>query len=152
VTEAADRAAERALVGTYRVLSMESTTDDGEVERQFGERPEGFITYTPEGYMMALLSRPDRAPFVDGDILGGRPEEQIAAFVSASAFAGRYEVVDGRIAHHLEAASFPNWKGTTQVREYELTATHLVLKPPRLLMNGKWRTSRVDLERLPLRT
>ena len=143
-----DPQAARALVGTYRVLSMDSTADDGEVQRQFGDRPEGFITYTAEGYMMALLSRPGRAPFVDGDIMGGRPEEQVAAFLSASAFAGRYEVVGGKIAHHLEAASFPNWKGTTQVRDYELTPTHLTLRPPRLLMNGKWRTSRVHLERL----
>jgi hypothetical protein len=141
--------ANRDLVGTYRLLSMEAYSDDGTVERSFGEHPEGFITYTPEGYMMALLSRADRAPFVDGDILAGRPEEQISAFVSASAFAGRYEVREGKVFHYLEAASFPNWKGTTQARDYELTPTHLTLFPPKLLMQGKLRTSRVHFERLP---
>jgi hypothetical protein len=136
------------LVGTYRFLSMEHYSEDGSVGRPFGEAPEGFMTYTPEGYMMALLSRSDRVPFVGGDILGGTQEEQISAFMTASSFAGRYEVRDGQIHHHLEAASFPNWKGTTQPRDFELTETHLKLYPPALLMDGQLRTSRVVLERL----
>ena len=141
--------ASRTLVGTYRVLSMESFAEDGTVARQFGEHPEGFITYTGEGYMMALLARADRAPFTGGDILRGRPEEQISAFESASSFAGRYEIKGGKIFHYLEAASFPNWKGTTQARDYELTPTHLTLFPPKLLMDGQLRTSRVRLARSP---
>ncbi|MGA8371411.1 MAG: lipocalin-like domain-containing protein [Acidimicrobiales bacterium] len=136
------------LVGTYRLVSMEHYADDGEVGRPFGDAPEGFITYTPEGYMLAILSRPDRAPFVDGDILGGSEAEQAAAFLSASSFAGRYEVRDNQVVHHLEAATFPNWKGTTQARDFELTDAHLTLFPPKLLMEGKLRRSRVHFERL----
>ena len=136
------------LVGTYRLLAMESFGEDGSVERNFGDHPEGFITYTPEGYMLALLSRADRPLFRDGDIMGGSPEEQSAAFLSASSFAGRYEIRDGKVHHYLEAATFPNWKGTTQIRDYELTDTHLTLFPPKLLMNGQLRSSRVHFERL----
>jgi Lipocalin-like domain len=137
------------LVGTWRVLTMEYYDADGTVGRPFGDHPEGFITYTPEGYMMALLSRSDREPFVDGDIMGGTPDEQVSAFLTASSFAGRYEVIDNQIHHHLEAASFPNWKGTTQPRDFDLTATHLSLYPPPLLMAGQLRSSRVQLIRLP---
>jgi hypothetical protein len=136
------------LVGTYRLLSMEHYADDGEVGRPFGDSPEGFITYTPEGYMLAIISRPDRAPFREGDILGGSEAEQAAAFLSASSFAGRYEVRDNQVVHYLEAATFPNWKGTTQARDFELTGTHLTLYPPKLLMEGKLRSSRVHFERL----
>lgn len=136
------------LIGTYRLVSMEHYTEDGTVGRPFGETPNGFITYTPEGYMMALLSRSDRQPFADGDIMGGSPQEQITAFLTASAFAGRYELRDGRIWHHLEAATFPNWAGTVQVRDYELTTTELTLFPPPLLMEGRLRTSRVAFSRL----
>ena len=138
----------RDLVGTYRVLTMEHYSADGSIGRPFGDAPEGFITYTPEGYMMALLSRSDRVPFVDGDILGGSQEEQVTAFLTASSFAGRYEVKDGQVYHYLEAVSFPNWKGTTQARDFELTETHLRLYPPPLLMEGQLRTSRVECARL----
>jgi hypothetical protein len=136
------------LVGTYRLVSMEHYTEDGTVGRPFGDAPSGFITYTAEGYMMALLSRSDRQPFADGDIMGGSPQEQIAAFLTASAFAGRYEIREQKIWHHLEAATFPNWAGTVQVRDYELTETSLALFPPPLLMDGQMRTSRVAFTRL----
>lgn len=136
------------LVGTYRLLSMEHYSDDGSVGRPFGDTPEGFITYTPEGYMMALLSRSDRVPFPDGDILGGTQAEQASAFMTASSFAGRYEIRDGQVHHYLEAASFPNWKATTQSRDFELTHTHLKLYPPKLLMEGQMRSSRVVFARL----
>jgi hypothetical protein len=139
---------EPSLVGTYRLLSMESTAEDGTVERNFGENPDGFITYTPEGYMLAILSRSDRKAFAAGDILRGTTEEQSAAFNEASAFSGRYEIKAGKVFHYLEAATFPNWKGTTQARDYEVTDTHLTLYPPKLLMNGRLRSSRVHFERL----
>ena len=53
------------LVGTYRLVSVESTSAHGEVQRPFGEDPDGFMTFTPEGYMLAVLARHDRPPFAD---------------------------------------------------------------------------------------
>ena len=137
-----------ALVGTFRLLSMESYDEEGNVSKGFVENPDGFITYTAEGYMMALLSRADRPPFADGDIRAGSPQERAEAFLASSSFAGRYEVKDGKVFHYLEAASFPNWKGTTQARDYELTDTHLTLYPPKLLMEGRLQSSRVHFEKL----
>lgn len=136
------------LVGTYRVIAVEHYSEDGEVGHPFGKSPDGFITYTPEGYMMAILSRSDRLPFDSNDILGGSHDEQIAAFRSASSFAGRYEILNNQIVHYLEAATFPNWKGTIQARDFEITDSHLTLCPPKLLMDGKMRTSRVHCSRL----
>ncbi len=81
-----------ALVGTYRLLSMESYDEDGTVSKGFGDDPDGFITYTAEGYMMALLSRSQRTPFRDGDIRAGSEQERAQAFLEASSFAGRYEI------------------------------------------------------------
>ena len=67
-------------MGTYRLVSVESTSADGEVQRPFGEDPDGFMTFTPEGYMLALLARHDRPTFADGDIMGGTDQERAAAF------------------------------------------------------------------------
>jgi len=136
------------LVGTYRVIAVEHYSEDGEVGHPFGESPDGFITYTPEGYMMAILSRSDRVPFASNDILGGSQDEQLAAFQSASSFAGRYEIQNNQVVHYLEAATFPNWKGTVQPRDFDITDSHLTLFPPKLLMEGKLRKSRVHCRRL----
>jgi hypothetical protein len=136
------------LVGTYRLLGMEHFTDDGEVGHPFGESPKGFIIYTAGGYMSAILMRADRPSFDAGDILGGNDAERLAAFSSSSAYAGRYDIVDDQIIHHLEVTTYPNWTNTDQPRNFDLTDTHFTLYPPAMLMEGRVRRGRVRWERL----
>ena len=141
-------AVEERLVGSYRLLAFENYADDGEVARPFGDDPKGFIVYTADGYMSAILMRADRPNFAAGDILGGTDAEKLEAFSSSSAYAGRWEIVDDRIIHHLEVTTYPNWTGTDQPRQFELTDTHFTLFPPKMIMNGKVRHGRVHWERL----
>ena len=139
---------EQRLVGTYRLLAFENYADDGEVARPFGDHPKGFIIYTGEGYMSAILMRSDRPNFAAGDILGGTDGEKLDAFASSSAYAGRWEIVGDQIIHHLEVTTYPNWTGTDQPRHFELTDTHFTLFPPKMMMNGKIRHGRVHWERI----
>ena len=136
------------LVGTYRLVSVESTSEGGDVQHPFGEEPDGFMTFTPEGYMLAVLARHDRPTFADGDIMGGTDQERAAAFLSASAFAGRFEVREGKLVNTLGAATFQKWTDTVQVRDFELSGDGLTLITPALLMGGALRSSRVTLERI----
>lgn len=140
--------AAQRLVGTYRLLSFENFADDGEILQPFGAYPSGFAMYTAEGYMSAILMMRERQAFPDGDILAAGDRERAEAFATSSAYAGRWEIVDDRIVHHLEATTYPNWTGTTQVREFELTDAHFTLFPPRMLMQGKIRRGRVHFERI----
>lgn len=146
----ADAELQRRLVGTYRLASVESIDEDGDVQHPFGESPDGLMTYSAEGYIVTILARSDRTDFPDGDIMGGTDAERVTAFLTASAFAGHFEVLDGKVVYNLEAATFQNWKGTTQVRDFELTEDGLVLKTPFIMMSGKLRRSVVRLTRLPL--
>ena len=139
---------EQRLVGSYRLLSFENYADDGEVAQPFGPSPKGFIIYTADGYMSAILMRADRPNFSAGDILGGSDDEKLDAFSSSSAYAGRWEIVGDQIIHHLEVTTYPNWTGTDQPRHFELTDTHFTLFPPKMIMNGKIRHGRVHWERL----
>ncbi|HEX7096438.1 MAG TPA: lipocalin-like domain-containing protein [Acidimicrobiales bacterium] len=139
---------EERLVGAYRLIEFRDIADDGEVRHPLGKDPIGFITYTPERYMLAVLTAAGREPFADGDILRGTDAERVRAFATSSAYAGRWHIEDGMVVHHLEAATFPNWVGTIQRRPYELGADELVLFPPRLLMDGKMRRSELRWQRL----
>jgi hypothetical protein len=139
---------EDRLVGTYRLLSMEHFSEDGEVGRPFGENPKGFIIYTAEGYMSAILMRGDRPNFADADILAATDAERVDAFASSSAYAGRWEIVGDQIIHHLDVTTYPNWTGTEQPRHFELSDTHFTLFPPKMLMQGKIRHGRVHFERI----
>jgi Lipocalin-like domain len=139
---------EDQIVGTYRLVSMEHYAEDGEVGRPFGDNPKGYLIYTPERYMTAILMCSDRPNFAAGDILDATEAERVAAFASASAFAGSWEVIDNQIIHHLDVTTYPNWTGTDQPRHFEVSETHFTLFPPKMLMQGKIRHGRVHCERI----
>jgi hypothetical protein len=139
---------EDRLVGSYRLLSFENFADDGEVARPFGDNPKGFAIYTAEHLMTAIMMRADRPNFADGDILAATESERVDAFATASSFAGRWEIVDDQIVHHLDVTTYPNWTGTLQYRNFELSDTHFTLFPPRMLMHGKIRRGEVRFERI----
>jgi hypothetical protein len=139
---------EERLFGSYQLLTFRDIADDGEVREPLGPAPIGFIIYSPERRMSCVLMAADRPNFSEGDILAGSDEERIAAFASASAYAGRWHIEDGMVVHHLEAATFPNWVGTEQRRPFAFEGDELHLFPPRLLMNGKMRRSEVFWKRL----
>jgi hypothetical protein len=139
---------EERLVGSYRLRSFRDIADDGEVREPLGARPVGFILYSPERYMTAVLMAADRPNFGAGDILSGTDAERVQAFATASGYAGRWHIEDGHVVHHLEAATFPNWTGSVQRRPYEIEGDELRLFPPRLLMDGKMRRSEVFFRRL----
>ena len=127
---------------------MEHYTDDGEVGRPFGDAPAGIIIYTAERYMTAVLMHPDRPQFAVNDILGGSADERAAAFLSANAFAGRWELQGEEVVHHLEVCTFPNWVGTEQRRRFSVSDSELTLYPPSMLMQGKLRHARVHCARV----
>ena len=143
-----DTTDEDRLVGTYRLRSFRDIADDGEVREPLGADPVGFILYSAERYMTAVLMAANRPNFGAGDILSGTDAERVAAFASASGYAGRWRIEGGEVVHHLEAATFPNWTGTVQRRPYEIDGDELRLFPPRMLMDGKIRRSEVFWQRL----
>lgn len=144
----ADRELQQRLVGTYRLVEVESVDEDGAVDRPFGTHPDGLMAYTAEGFMVTVLARSDRPNFPDGDIMGGTEAQRADAFLTASAFAGSFEVRDGTLVFALQSATFQNWKGTVQVRDVTLADGILTLTTPFLMMGGKRRSSTVRLQRI----
>lgn len=143
-----DATEEERLVGSYRLRCFRDVADDGEVREPLGPNPIGYILYSAERYMTAVLMAANRPSFGAGDILSGTDEERVAAFATASGYAGRWWIENGEVVHHLEAATFPNWTGTLQRRPYEIDGDELRLFPPRMLMDGKIRRSEVFWQRL----
>jgi len=61
--------ASNPLVGTWKLLSWENRSADGEISYPFGEDAVGYLTYNPDGYMFVAMMRPDRMEFTGGDLL-----------------------------------------------------------------------------------
>ena len=137
-----------ALVGTWTLESWEVVDSNGVVDHPFGEKPVGYIMYSPEGYMSVAFMSAGRKPFGAADILGGTPEEMSAAIGTYISYCGRYEVEGDRVRHLIEASLFPNWTGVIQERIVSLKEDMLRISTPPLLIKGKVQTAHLVWKRV----
>jgi hypothetical protein len=101
------------LVGVYRQIGEDIVSHDGTITD--GGPRASQIVYTADGYVTVVSTRADRrrpaepAPRVD---LNGLSEaERAAAAADVVAYAGRYELRDGSVFHHIEMALNPGAVG-----------------------------------------
>ena len=148
---ASSRSLRETLIGAWRlVCSVETDVKTGAVDRPLGDKPEGLILYTPDGYMSAQLSAADRLNFESGDMYKGKPEEYVAAGLSYLAYSGPYYVDEANriVEHEMFVSLFPNWKGQRQARIVKLDEKELRLSPNRPLMfNGSLKRATIIWKR-----
>ena len=119
-----------ALIGTWRLVSCESRNAAGEVRYPYGERPAGYLTYTPDGFMFGTLSARDRRPFASDGPIRGTPDEWATAGREYLAYCGRYSIHGDTVTHHVELSLFPNWIGGDQQRFVHLDGDRLTISTP----------------------
>src|ERR1035438_7174959 len=79
-----------SIVGTWKLLSYWNVSASGEKTAPYGEHPTGFITYTADGRMSAIISADGRKPMSITDRFTAGTEERAAALSSFLAYAGTY--------------------------------------------------------------
>ena len=107
------------LVGAWQLVSyVEKNVDTGEESKPLGEKPEGIIMYTSDGYMSAQLCSPGRKNFEGGDMYRGEVQDYVAEGSSYIAYTGPFYVDEKKQAlkHEMQISLFPNWTGQQQVR------------------------------------
>ncbi len=137
------------LVGTWKLVSASSTTSKGEPsEPPYGLDPAGFLTYTQDGRVTALISFGGRKPLSGG---GGTLalEEQAEAFRTFLAYAGRYTLTADKVTHHIEISSIQNYVDRDLVRSVRFQDDRITLVTPPTLVNGKVQTVELIWQRLP---
>jgi len=134
----------KQLTGTWKLISCETRSSNGEVAYPYGKDPFGMLMYDPCGKLFfALLMRRDRPKFASNDPWRGTPEEIKAAFEGFNAYCGTYEVNEekGTVTHHVEGSMFPNWVGMDQIRFFKYSDDQLLLSTPPILLGGKQSTA-----------
>ena len=129
----------RQLFGAYRVESVSRITTDG-YTLDADQYETAYILYAPSGHMSVHLMRPGRVPYA-----GARPtaDEALMATESYGSYFGPFSVHEvagcitcpgprdqGYLVHHRVGSENPADSGTDARRYYELTDTHLTLRPP----------------------
>ncbi|KAJ9658180.1 hypothetical protein H2198_003885 [Neophaeococcomyces mojaviensis] len=110
------------LIGTWECLYLTATNakDESDIIHPFTEHINGNIIYSDDGYMGALIQRPDIPKFTLGP-LQGTAEQYEKASSGTQGYHGPFyleEKADGQVKlFHKMIVSLPtNWTGETQVR------------------------------------
>ena len=138
----------KRLLGTWRMLSWTRALEDNERSDAFGPAPQGYVTYTADGRVIALVLKrhrpmPSQVP--------PTPAEKIQLFDSIFAYAGTYTVEADRVVHHIDTSWNEAWTGTHQVRLCEFAANRLTYRslPTRDPMDGRDCIYTIELEKVP---
>jgi len=109
------------LVGVWKLLSYQTEFQDGSPKRaMFGDHPTGYIIFTSEGRLMAVIEAEGRkAPSTDSD--------RAALLKSLIAYSGKYRVQGNQWVTSVDTAWNPAWDGTDQVRTFQIVGGRLTV-------------------------
>jgi len=106
-----------AVTGTWTLVSS-VTERDGKKSDQFGTGAKGMMSLDAQGHFMLTIIGPDLPKFASGNRASATPEESRMVVAGSIAMMGTYfvDATSKTLTFHVEAATFPNWNGTTQNR------------------------------------
>src|SRR5512139_271251 len=115
------------LVGTWIIVSNNTTFPDGKKVEPFGPNPVGLLIFDPGGRYSLQLCRPGRAKFASNNREKGTAEENQATVSGCNPHWGRYSVDEKArtIVFQIEHGMFPNWEGIEQKRSFTITGDEL---------------------------
>jgi hypothetical protein len=137
------------LLGTWALISASSTDPSGaQLEPPYGANPSGFLTYTEDGRVTALISYGGRRPLSIGAKGPALVEEQAEAFKTFLAYGGRYRLTGDKVVHSIEISSIQNYLNKELVRTVEFHGNRIVLSTAPIMVNGKLQAIELVWERL----
>jgi hypothetical protein len=135
------------LVGAWKLVSVSTKTSTGEInESPYGLSPVGFLSYTEDGRVTALISYDGRKSL---PVSGGTLEEQAQAYKTFFGYAGRYTLKGDKVTHTVEISSIQNYVDQNLVRWVKFEGDRIVLVTPPMPVNGKMQTFELIWQRLP---
>ncbi len=124
--------AQRYLAGTWTLLAAPEIRADGSRGETFGPNPRGLLIIDGTGRYSLQIYKSERSRFAAGDKRKGTETEYRAAALDTSSHYGRCFIDTERnvLVFRIEHASFPNWDGTEQARQFELKSDVLSYRVP----------------------
>lgn len=121
------------LIGTWRLLSRETTTSSGEriEDPGLGARPMGYLIYDNTGHVAVQLMRENRAASEMENCGSRRTKGQnnVSIFCGYDAYFGTYTLDEtrGAVTHHLEGALSPDDVGKDVRRSFVISDDRLTI-------------------------
>ncbi|HWU73255.1 MAG TPA: lipocalin-like domain-containing protein [Sphingomonas sp.] len=112
----------RELVGTWSLVAADVQHPDGSIGHDYGAAPRGRMMVDAAGRYTVMIYNSERPRFASGGRATGTPQEYRETALGMSVHYGMLsaDVKAHTLTFAIEQASFANWNGTRQVRQYEL--------------------------------
>lgn len=118
------------MVGVYRQTGEEVVDAAGKVIHADSNRSSQ-IMYSADGYVGVVSTPAGRKKLANSggrtDLANATPEELVEATRAVTCYAGRYELKDGEVHHHVEMALSPNLVGQVMIRRVHFDGPNLTL-------------------------
>lgn len=108
------------LEGSWIMEQAYEIRADGTRTTNYGEHPKGLLTIDHTGRYNLQIFKVGRPLFVSGDKARGTADEYSAASLGSSTHFGHVKIDQAKhqLVFDVEGASFPNWEGKRQVRDF----------------------------------
>ena len=118
-------AGENPVLGTWKLKSfVREVTATGEKINQYGEHPSGYLGYSADGRMYAVITADNRIKPSDVNLTD---EQRVKLHQTLQSYAGTYTVQADRVIHHVDISWNEAWTGTDQVRFFKLDGNILTI-------------------------
>lgn len=122
------------LRGTWILVAADKLLPGGAAARDYGEHPKGRLIVDAQGHYSLQIFKSERLRFATDSKADGSADEFKSAVMGSSTHYGTVTIdrEDNLLVFAIEGASFPNWEGTVQRRQYRLEGGELSYQvPPR---------------------
>jgi hypothetical protein len=128
----------RQIEGTWLLVSLVATGDDGHPFNAFGGNTRGMLVLDSTGRFVQILLGDFRFPFASKNRLRGTADEYKGMGQGTNAYYGTYTVDDARnlLTFHVEASSYSNWDRTEQNRVVSLVGDQMKFSNPTTAAGG----------------
>lgn len=118
-------AGENPVLGTWKLKSfVREVSATGERYNQMGEHPTGYLSYSSDGRMYAIITGDNRIKPHD---VAPTDEDRAKLHRTLTAYAGTYTLDVEKVIHHVDVSWNEAWTGTDQVRFYKLDGNTLTI-------------------------
>jgi len=105
------------VIGRWELISWYQEYDDGRVIYPFGDDAVGFIDYQKNGQMCCAFARADRPNFTTGGQWNAEDSDKVTAYNGYLSYCGTFRFDGSAVEHDVKFSLYPNWVGTTMVRQ-----------------------------------
>lgn len=127
-------AQESTIVGAWSLISFDVDESGGARKPRFGPDPVGYLIYSADARMAAVLAGTHRPPLKSPAGTSTSEENRSDALRNFLAYAGRYDVRGDRVFHRVEVSAFTDLVGVTLERQFKIVGQTLTIRtlPPEI--------------------